>query len=1044
MRGLMACLTGLGFLAGSAIGQITTGQILGVVLDPSGAPVNGAAASVRSLDTNATKKASTGEDGRFLFPHLPVGSYELTIEHTGFSPYVQGPIVLRLNQDADLRVRLELAGNVEKIVVREDAPLINTTDAEVGVNFDTKRIAELPMATNRNVLSLSLSAAGVSQLQTGQGSNVLGGGSVPLAVNGMRVRSNNFMVDGQDSNVVGSTGELLPINNPDVLSEFRLVTNQFTAQYGGAAGSVVNVITKSGTNQFHGSAFWFHNDNHLNSRSNLDKQQLSQSPFRTENQFGGTLGGPVIHDKTFFFLSAQRWTDRRLGSGVTIRGVPTADGQSLLRSIAGTRPTVQALLDFLPPAQQALPGVTAPVQVSGNRFTIPLGILTGSSNISFNDWQWSGRIDHRFSDRHSLGFRYLGDDQVNSGDGQVTPPGLSLVTSRSAQSFSTFLTSGFSARLFNELRLSYGRLANVSDGLDPRSKQIPSIEINELGLRGTTASPTRTALGLAFNQPNISFLNNYQLQDTVSLVHGPHVLKFGLDFRNHRSIGRTLRGFRGTLVYATLDDFVNDTANSGSISSPLPGGETSSHYDYRDYFAFFQDQWRIRPRLSLTLGLRYEAPGSPFPYFAVLNRRILNAAGGDPRYDYGRMPPRDTNNWAPRFGFNYRVKRFPGFLGRLTGDDGSVIRGGYARTYDFTPINTSSQIGASFPFVKSSILTRGTPNSLATLRTLPGAPIAGDPNLLFSKTIASPDFRSPIAEQVALQLERQLSANLALTVGYVGTKGTGLFELVDANPAVPGTGGQRRVDPTHNAISLRCNCGSSTYHSLQTSVEKRLSKRMAMAAHYTWSSFIDSSSEGQAPIGGEIGAAQNPFNRRAERGRSAFDRPHRFVANGVWELPSPAGWFGRTLLSGWQVSGFLTLQSGAPFEALDGADPGARLTTIRANVNTSLDLARMSVSQILQAGGASLFRRVTAAEGLGNIGRNVLRSSGIKNVDFGLVKNTRISDSVRMQLRAEFYNLTNTRNFGIPNNQVSSANFLNQWGTDGGNRRVVAALRLVF
>ncbi|MBI1791935.1 MAG: hypothetical protein HYR60_30785 [Acidobacteria bacterium] len=452
----------------------------------------------------------------------------------------------------------------------------------------------------------------------------------------------------------------------------------------------------------------------------------------------------------------------------------------------------------------------------------------------------------------------------------------------------------------------------------------------------------------------------------------------------------------------------------------------------------------MRPRLSLTLGLRYEAPGSPFPYFAVLNRRILNAAGGDPRYDYGRMPPRDTNNWAPRFGFNYRVKRFPGFLGRLTGDDGSVIRGGYARTYDFTPINTSSQIGGSFPFVKSSILTRGTPNSLATLRTLPGAPIAGDPNLLFSKTIAAPDFRSPIAEQVALQLERQLSANLALTVGYVGTKGTGLFELVDANPAVPGTGGQRRVDPTHNAISLRCNCGSSTYHSLQTSVEKRLSKRMAMAAHYTWSSFIDSSSEGQAPIGGEIGAAQNPFNRRAERGRSAFDRPHRFVANGVWELPSPAGWFGRTLLSGWQVSGFLTLQSGAPFEALDGADPGARLTTIRANVNTSLDLARMSVSQILQAGGASLFRRVTAAEGLGNIGRNVLRSSGIKNVDFGLVKNTRISDSVRMQLRAEFYNLTNTRNFGIPNNQVSSANFLNQWGTDGGNRRVVAALRLVF
>jgi hypothetical protein len=1040
-RTFLACL---GFVAASGFGQVTTGRILGVVLDPSGATVGDAAVAVRSLETNATQKSSSDEDGRFLIPQLPVGSYEVTIQKAGFATYVQGPIVLRLNQDADLRVRLELAGSVEKIVVREDAPLINTTDAEVGINFDSKRIAELPMATNRNVYSLSLSAAGVSQLQTGQGSNVLGGGSAPLAVNGMRVRSNNFMVDGQDNNVATNTGESMPINNPDVLSEFRLVTNQFTAQYGGAAGSIVNVITKSGTNQFHGSAFWFHNDNHLNSRSNLDKQQLSASPFRTENQFGGTVGGPVIHDKTFFFLSGQRWTDRRLGSGVTIRGVPTAEGLSLLRSIAGSRPTVQALLDFLPPAQQAIPGLSSPVVLGGNRFDIPLGILTGSSNISFNDWQWSGRVDHRLSDRHSLGFRYLGDDQVNSGDGQVTPPGLSQVTSRSAQSFSTFLTSSFSARLFNELRLSYGRLANQSDGLDPRSKQIPSLEINELGLRTATSSPTRTALGLAFNLPTISLLNNYQLQDTVSLVHGPHVLKFGLDFRNLRLSSYTFREIRGRMVYTTLRDFVDDTANSGSISSPLPGGQASSHYDYRDYFAFFQDQWRIRPRLSLTLGLRYESPGSPFPDFAVLNRRILNAAGGDPRYDYGRMPPRDTNNFAPRFGFNYRVKRFPGFLGRLTGDDRSVIRGGYARTYDFTPTNISSQIGTSFPFVKSSILTRGTPNSLATLRSLPAAPISGDPNLLFSRIVMAPDFRSPFAEQVALQFERQLSANVALTVGYVGTKGTGLFEIVDANPAVPGTGGQRRVDPTHNAISLRCNCGSSTYHSLQTSVEKRLSKHVAMAAHYTWSSFIDSSSDGNVPVGGEINMAQDSFNRRAERGRSAFDRPHRFVANGVWELPSPAGKFGRTLLSGWQVSGFLTLQSGAPFEALDGADPGGRLTMIRANVNTNLDLARMSVSQILQAGGASLFRRVTAAEGLGNIGRNVLRSSGIKNVDFGLVKNTRISESVRMQLRAEFYNLANTRNFGIPDNRVSSTNFLNQWGTDGGNRRIVMALRLVF
>ena len=1049
MRKSIAWLGGLGLLAGIAIGQVTTGQILGVVLDPSGAAVNDAAVAVRNLETNETRKARSDEQGLFLLPQVPVGPYEITIEKTGFAPYAQGPIMLRLNQDADLRVRLELAGVVEKVTVWEDAPLINTTGAEVGVNFTARRISELPVAANRNVLNLALSVAGVSQLQSGQGSTALfAEGSVAFAVNGMRVRSNNFMVDGQDSNHAVITGQGQTIHNPDLVAEFRLITSQFTAQYGGA-GSVVNMITKAGTNQFHGSAFWFHNDNHLNSRSNLDKRLFSSSPFRTENQFGGTLGGPVIQDKTFFFISAQRWTDRRLGSGASIRGVPTAEGQSLLRSIAGTSTTVRALLDHLPPAQQSLPGVAAPVVVAGNRVSIPLGILSGSSTIRFDDWQWSGRVDHRFKEKHSLGFRYLGDDRVNSGDGQVTPPGLSHVDSQSRHALSAFLISGFSAHLYNELRLSYGRSANNTYGLDPRSSEIPSIEIPELGLNGQSAGPQRTAIGLAIGLPRTTFSNNYQLQDTVSLVRGPHVMRFGADFRNTRISTLILMRSRGALVYPTLQDLVDDRAQSGMIISPLPGGELVQHYDYKDYFAFWQDEWRVRPRLSLTFGLRYEAPGNPFAYVAALNQRIVNATGGDRRFAYGPVPPRDTNNWGPRFGFNYRLKRFPGFLGRLTGDDGSVIRGGYARVYDFVFVNIARQVVQSFPFVKSVSLAPRTPNSLEALRDAAATLITGDPNLL-SRTIVSPDFRSPFAEQFALQLQRQLGANWALTMGYIGTKGTALFETIDGNPALPGSRGLRRVDPARGVITERCNCSSSIFHSLQTSLEKRLSRSFEMAAHYTWSSFIDGSSDGLTNVtpAGDVGIAQDPFNRRAERGRSSFDRPHRFVANGVWELPSPGGWFGRTLLGGWQVSGFITLQSGAPFTALDGADPGLRLSglapTVRANVNTNLDLARMSVAEIFQAGGTALFSRVTASDPLGNIGRNVLRSNGIKNVDLGLVKNTRIGDSARLQFRAEFYNLANTRNFGIAEGRVSSANFLNQWGTDGGNRRIVAAIRFVF
>jgi hypothetical protein len=234
-------------------------------------------------------------------------------------------------------------------------------------------------------------------------------------------------------------------------------------------------------------------------------------------------------------------------------------------------------------------------------------------------------------------------------------------------------------------------------------------------------------------------------------------------------------------------------------------------------------------------------------------------------------------------------------------------------------------------------------------------------------------------------------------------------------------------------------------------VEKRLSNNFSMATHYTWSSFIDGASDILNPSPtGEIGFPQDSFNRSADRGRSAWDRPQRIAVNGVFQLPffrQQKGMLGK-ILGGWQATGFLTIQSGAPFSVLDGSDPGSRLgglaATVRANLNTNLDVSRMSIEQILAAGGARLFSHVTAANPLGNTGRNILRSSSLRNVDAGAVKNMRLLESHTLQLRAEFYNATNTRAFGIPDGTLSSANFLNQWGTDGGNRRIVFALRYAF
>ena len=1032
--GLMILSTVL-FMSVFVTAQVTTGEIRGVVADPTGSIVGAASVTVRSLDSNGVRNTVTDEEGRFHVPQLPVGSYTIAVEKAGFARYSQGPIVLRLNQIADVRISIAVAEVAEDINVIADAPLINSTNAEIGVNFESKRISELPLAPNRSVVTLALSAPGVTQLQGGQSGLALGPeGSVTISVNGMRVRSNNYVIDGQDSNFHVLTGLAQRINNPDIVAEFRLITNQFAPEYGKAGGSIVNIITRSGTNRFHGSTFVFHNDNHLNSRSNLDKLLVESAPFRIENQIGATLGGPIVPDKTFFFGSLQHWTDRRFVIGRQVT-VPTAEGRALLSALAGDRPTVHALLEHVPPAQSVAPGLSAPLEIGGQRFSVPLGTLSGTSNVLFNDWQWSARVDHRLSAVHSFGGRYMYDQSLNSGDGQITPPGLTTILRQRRQAATLFLSSTLSPATFNEVRVSYQRFTNAAEGSNPAAEKIPSIEVTQLGLSGFMDGATRSGIGLAISLPRGSRNNTYQLQDTFSLVRGSHVMKFGVDFRKEETALLNIQLSRGRLVYNTLQDLVEDVAAQGRINSPLPGGASIYPNNSHDYAAFIQDEWRVRPDLTLTFGVRYESPSNMLERLVSLNQRIVAAAGGDSRYVFGPIPPRDRNNWAPRFGFNYRL------------GGKAALRGGYSRTYDQFFQQLFNHVINAFPFVKSDGLPARSPNSLTALLQLPSSPVATNPDI----GIVSPDLRAPLAEQVSLQIQQELHPDWALSIGYVGTKGTALFETIDGNPNIPGSNPRRRVDPARGAVTLRCNCTSSTYHSLQTSLEKRLSQNFSMGAHYTWSSFIDGASDLVNPTPtGEIGIAQDAFNRRAERGRSAFDRPHRFVANGVVELPfylSQNNVQSR-VLGGWQLSAFLTLQSGAPFSALNGTDPGGRVTplgsTVRANVNTTLDMARMSIEEILRAGGASLFAPVTAANPIGNMGRNVLRSAPYRNMDLGILKNTKFGENRNLQLRAEFYNLTNTRSFGVPDGIITSSNFLSQWATDGGNRRIVVGMRYVF
>ena len=1058
----------------------TSGSISGEVKDEKQAVVTNATVTVRNVKTNETRTTQTDGDGRYRFTGMPVGDYEISVESTGFAKYVQSGINLVLNQAATVDVSLKAGGVTEVVNVVENASILNTTNTEVGTRFDNRRLAELPIATNRNVYNIALSAPGVSQLQSNQAGFTNG---INYSSNGGRLRSNNFLLDGQDNNDFGVGGGVVQLNNPDLIQEVRLVTNQFSAEYGRNSSSVFNAITKSGSNEFHGSGFWFHNDNHLNACSNLNKNagfcnksattpSRQIAPFRIENQAGFTVGGPLhlpsfgeggpTHisgkDRTFFFFALQRWWDRRLGQGVTIQGVPTEAGRQILQQQAGNRAQVQALLAFLPPAQ-APNGQTRPFTINGNTFQVPLGSLTGSSSFVFNDWQQSIRIDHRLNNNHTLNGRYIYQDQDTVGAGQSTPSGYESANVSRNQGVNIALNSILGAKMVNELRLAYLRAASATVAADLRAEAIPSIQITDLGMTGLNAGATRTAIGLAANLPQASFRNTFQIQDNLSYTTGNHGWKFGVDI--HRSQLHQLfkPTTRGHLVYADLNNFVNDIANV-QINRDLPGVARVLHLDWHDFYVYGQDEWKIKPNFTLTLGLRYENAGQPIQDLVEFNNPVLAASGNDPRFRVNPIPGRDTNNYEPRLGFNWNPHTSNnGIMGFLASGDKLVIRGGYTRTHDYAYTNIALNIWSSFPFVAAFNLTN-VPNAFATYQSLPVNPA------IFTRTQVTPDFHSPVYDSFSFELQREVTRDLVFRVGYVGSKGSGLFESIDGNPVRfrtnPPTAGDPavRTDPTTGPIRLRANSGSSIYHSMQASVEKRLSRGVSAGVHFTWSSFIDTMSEIFNNSNAEIALAQDPYNRRLDRGRSSYDRPLRLAGNFVYELPffSDQKGFTGHVLGGWQLNSNFNFQSGAPFSPLNPSDISGTLGGLasaigiatRANVNTNLDVSRMSVEELFAARGTvnsagnALFRALVAGERVGNAGRNILRADGLNNVDFGLLKNTRIGENQRLQFRADFFNFTNTRDFGTPNSVVTSPGFLRQWDTDGGNRRIILGIRYVF
>lgn len=397
----------------------------------------------------------------------------------------------------------------------------------------------------------------------------------------------------------------------------------------------------------------------------------------------------------------------------------------------------------------------------------------------------------------------------------------------------------------------------------------------------------------------------------------------------------------------------------------------------------------------------------------------------------------------PRIGFNWNPHTAQkGIIGFFTGGDKLVVSGGYSRTYDPIFMNLYVNVALSFPFVATPPMP--TTNAfLAVRNTL--VPDLSQANR-FSRTVMSADIRSPATDQLSIETQRELAKDLVTKIGYVRTRGTGLLQNVDGNPCLP-LPTCTRVNPNLGIIGVTTNSASSTYNALQASLTKRLSSNFSAGLHYTWSTLIDDATDVIQASTSEFARSQNSFDRRADRARSGYDRPHRLTGNFVYELPFYQHQTGLTgkFFGGWQLNSFFTVQSGAPFTVSNGSDPSNSGNPIRPNLNTNLDLSSMTISEILAGGGANLFRGLSPGQRAGNAGRNILRSDGLNLVDFGIIKNTRLSENVRIQFRADMFNSRNARNFGIPNGVITSgANFLNQWATNGGNRRIVLGARLAF
>jgi outer membrane receptor protein involved in Fe transport len=967
---------------GLVIGQgIVTGSISGTVLDPQGAVVAGASVRATQVETNRVFTTTSSNGGVVQLPSLPPGTYNVAVDAKGFSKYTAQGVGVVVGKDSALgAINLKLGNTAETVTVEGSAPLVESTTDQISQTFNPTEVANVPLGNTYD--SFVLFSPGVATAGSGGFSNNNG---AELSINGQRSRSNNYQLDGQNNNDSTIGGPSIFFGNQDSIAELQVVTN-FDAEYGRNMGGVVNYVTKAGTNAFHGTGYEFWQGDTFDSLQNQEKNPLfgfcvpGQTsgcaqpvvPQYVQNQFGGTVGGPIKHDKVWFFGSTNFQRNRSSGAPFSSAPslTPTANGIQQLQAAFPNNPAVTALAEFGPETVKignpVFGNITnVPVSADGGNTTFPIemGTLTRFLSQPFNDYEATGRVDFQLTSKDRFFTRYVFQQTIQSNEAFFGPGATAVgqivnVPGRNQQ-IGLDLTHSFTPLLLNQVRFSYSRSRSEFDG-----GGFPDCTLANIGScppQINIQDPTVLGAGQFLVFPQGRIINVYQVQDNASFVHGKHVMKWGGEYDKQRSPNYGLFETNGLFIYPDFNSFL---ANTPALTQ-VAYGQPVLRFKENDLGLYFQDDWRFKDNLTLNLGLRWDF------YQQASNllhdESVAQQTGPNPLWD-NTLPlslttvpklPNNYHNFGPVFGFAWTPHILPG----LFGNDKTVIRGGFRIAYDFAYYNLATNVEGSSPFTNLATIPSGLPN----IATLDGSSIAaalfplapkGNPGFATETQFGS-NFRNPYSEQWNLGIQRHIGNRMAAEVRYVGNHDVGNFQEINGNPDVagftnagfgnlvpqgmtacttPGAPGSTGTDAFGNQVGYaNCNfsrviqytnTGYSIYHGLQTQFRLQNWHGFTGAASYTYSKTIDNASEAfsaNSGLGTIFDLAQSPFDISSkERGRSSYDYPNVFSLLWVYDLPfshAQAGLVGH-LLGGWQINGTYRYTSGQPWTPLQNSGQG--------------------------------------------------------------------------------------------------------------------------